>query len=192
LRTHSGWAVLIAIAGPLSSPSIVERRRIELADSRIPGSVQPYHSIEKLPLPQAEKFLNRCVEATRSLARRALKETVEILRQGGYRVARSCVLMSSARPAGALAAILASHALIHAAEGDFYRDALKDASEQCGIPPMGVRERDLLVHASLELGISVERIQQSLAELGRSLGPPWRRDEKLAAVAGWLALSGKP
>ena len=32
-------------------------------------------------------------------------------------------------------------------------------------------------------------LQQRIGELGRSLGPPWRQDEKLASLAAWIALA---
>jgi hypothetical protein len=32
-------------------------------------------------------------------------------------------------------------------------------------------------------------LQQQITELGRSLGPPWRQDEKLASLAAWIALA---
>ena len=51
-------------------------------------------------------------------------------------------------PAGAtvpaqLAAILAAHPLIHTAEGEMYRDALRLACERASLPVVGFRERDL-------------------------------------------------
>ena len=37
LRAHSGWAALVVVAGPRSSPAVVDRRRIELIDPRFRG-----------------------------------------------------------------------------------------------------------------------------------------------------------
>src|SRR5947209_4124817 len=32
LRAHSGWAALVALAGPADAPQVVDRRRIEMAE----------------------------------------------------------------------------------------------------------------------------------------------------------------
>ena len=179
---------MVAVAGPLDAPTVVDRRRIEIADRSVAGSVQPYHAVEGQPLADAKKVLDGCAAATRKLARRALQEVLKDLETNGFRAVRSGLLLSSGRPLGALAATLASHALIHTAEGEFYRDALREASEHCEIPVLGVKEREVLPQAADALALSVEDVQRTVAQIGKSLGPPWRQDEKLATVAAWLAL----
>lgn len=93
------------------------------------------------------------------------------------------LLLASGRPLPALEKVLASHALIHTAEGELFREALRAASRECGLPLAAVRERDLFARGAADLGIP-----ETLAEMGRALGPPWRQDEKFAAIAAWLAL----
>src|ERR1019366_7900541 len=56
-RVHSGWAVVVAVSGPLTSPTVTERWRIEFAAPEIPGSTQPYHAAE------GEFFRNVVMEA---------------------------------------------------------------------------------------------------------------------------------
>jgi hypothetical protein len=43
LRAHTGWAALVVVAGSKRSPAVIQRKRIELADRDVPGSMQPYH-----------------------------------------------------------------------------------------------------------------------------------------------------
>ena len=50
---HSGWAAVVAIGGTSSKPLVLARERLELADSSLAGSRQPYHAIERLPLAEA-------------------------------------------------------------------------------------------------------------------------------------------
>src|SRR5712691_293815 len=128
-RAHSGWAVLVAVAGPRPSPTVISRRRIVLADPAIPGSVQPYHAAADLAPEGAEQLINRCRNAGRWLAQQALQITLDDLKGQGYQVTACGLLLSSARPLPVLAAILASHALIHTAEGELFRDVLTYASE---------------------------------------------------------------
>ncbi len=81
---------------------------------------------------------------------------------------------------------------MHAAEGNLFRDALIRASEACGVPVVAVKEGELYAWAATELGIPAEELPHIAGELGRALGPPWRRDEKLAALVGWMALRARP
>lgn len=75
-----------------------------------------------------------------------------------------------------LATILASHALMHAAEGQLYRDALLEAAAACGLPARGVARRRAVALLTGELADAV-------ALLGTRAGHPWRKQHKLAAVA---------
>ena len=189
LRAHSGWAVVVAVAGPPRSPAVVGRWRIELADPAVVGSKQPYHAAEGLDLKEAEEFLRRCTDGTRLLARRALRAVIRDLRNRSHDVAGCGILLSSGRPATTLAATLASHALIHTAEGELFRDALIRASKYCHLAVTAVRERELYARAAAELRVHADELPGRLTELGRPIGPPWRQDEKHAALVAWLALA---
>lgn len=189
LRTHSGWAVVVAVVGPPRSLTVIDRRRIELADPGIPGSKQPYHAAEGLDLRAAERLVARCTHSTKLLARRALRAVVDDLTKNGYPVNGCGVLLASGRPTPTLAATLASHALIHTAEGELFRNAVIEASEHCHLPVTRVSERELFAHGAAELRMQVDNLQSRVADMGRLIGPPWRQDEKYAALVGWLALA---
>jgi hypothetical protein len=141
-----------------------------------------------MPLAEAEAFLDRCSAASRRMAQEAVHNAVAELAGKGYAAAGACVLLGSGRPAAGLAATLRSHPMIHTAEGDFFRDALKTACESCALPVVGVKEKELIGRAAAVLGVTADHLQLRAAELGKGLGPPWRQDEKLCAIAGWLAL----
>jgi hypothetical protein len=190
VRTHSGWAALVVLAGPRHSPAVMRRTRIELADPKIPGSKQPYHAAEPLPFKQAENLLKRCTESSRSLAWQAVRNAVDEATQTGYRIIGCGILLASGRPLPDLAAVLASHALIHSAEGELYRSVIADAGRELNLPITGVKEKELLERASATLHMTPVAMQRSLAEMGRSVGSPWRQDEKHAALVAWMALAG--
>src|SRR6266404_1628466 len=187
-RAHSGWSALVVVAAGPRSPVVVDRRRIELADAAIPGSMQPYHAAEPLTLKDAEAHIRRSVDQARLLAQRALHAAIDDVKKSGHEVVGCGILLASGRPATSLASILASHALIHAAEGELFRDALKYASQACRLPVTTVKERDLFEYAAAELRIPSGELQRRVEAMGRALGPPWRQDQKLAAVVAWLAL----
>lgn len=189
-RAHSGWAALVVVGGSRRSPGVLDRRRIELADPAIPGSKQPYHAVERLELKEAEKLVRSCVDTARRLARQALRAVVDDLRKSGHEVVGCGMLLGSGRPATTLAATLASHALIHTAEGEMFREALRHACKHWSLTVSGVREREIYERGAAELRLRVDELQGRLSELGRAIGPPWRQDEKLAALVGWLVLAG--
>jgi hypothetical protein len=187
-RSHSGWAALVAVAGAPGAPVVIERRRVQTADTVIRGSAQPYHAAKAMQLADAEAFLDRCGAAARRMAEIAVRQTVAELDIMGYAVAGACVLLGSGRPASGLAVTLRSHPMIHTAEGDFFREAIKAACESCGLPVLGVKEKEIVRQAAAALSVTVDDLQLRVAALGKSMGPPWRQDEKLCAIAGWLAL----
>lgn len=188
LRAHSGWAVLVAVAGTLTAPVVLQRRRIELTDHSIPGSRQPYHTARPMQLAKAQAFLDRCAEHSRIMAHAAIQTALHELTNQGHTVAASCILLGSGRTTTDLASILASHPAIHTAEGDFFREALRQACAFCGLALSGIKERDLLNQASGALRMSADQIDHRLSAIGKSIGPPWRQDEKLCALTGWLLL----
>jgi hypothetical protein len=189
LRAHSGWAALVAVAADGPSLEVVDRRRVEMTDPRRPRSKQPYHEAEDLPLEKAASLLDRYSRNARELAGRAVKDVVSDLRGKGYRLRGTALLLASGRPLPKLEAILASHALIHAADGEHFRDALARASEGNGLPVTRIAERDLLPRAQAALAQPAARLQAAVGGLGRGLGPPWTQDQKLAALAAWVVLA---
>ena len=188
-RAHSGWAVLVAMRDPATAPVVVQRRRLELADRRITGALQPYHAAQKMPLTEAEEFLHECDQNASSLATKALRAALVDLASRNYQVAGACLLLASGRTSSDLASTLASHAMIHTAEGEFYRSAIRRACESCGIAVTGVKEKAVRTDAAAKLGIRVEQLDKYTLELGKAIGPPWRQDEKLSAMGAWIMLT---
>ena len=188
-RAHSGWAAMVALRDPVAAPLVVQRRRVELIDKGTSCPAQPFHAAEKMALSDAESFLGECREVAEALANKALRNAMAELAAKGYSVTGSCVLLGSGRPANSLAATLASHTMIHTAEGDFFRDALKKACEYCGLGVSPIKEKQVWEHAVTTLRTSREDLECRISEMGKSIGPPWRQDEKLSALAGWIVLA---
>jgi hypothetical protein len=174
VRSHSGWAAYVVLEGSAKAPDIVARGRMVLCD----GHKQPFHEAETMPFARAEKFIAACRTTAAKLADDAIK--------GIGHVAGCCVLSASGKPLPGLVGILASHALIHSAEGAFYRDAVAEACARAKIAVSRVRERDIQMDAE-HLGAWRER----LAEFGKQFGAPWTQDEKLAALGAWLVLAAR-
>ena len=187
---HSGWAALVVVGGDARSPHVVLRQRIEMTD-RTPGAAQPYHAVEGRPLAEAGRRLDRYKESADAMAYEALQTVVEELRTRGYAPRASGILQSSGRQGDPLEAILASHALIHTADGNHFRDALAQASTRCGLDVQRVPQKTLLDRASTALGQPGPRLQATVQDLRKAVGPPWGADQKAAALVAWLLMAGE-
>ena len=69
----------------------------------------------------------------------------------GYRVEAAGILDASGRQGGSLVSILSSHALIHSADGEHFRNALAAAARRMGLAVHRVPARDLEVQAETGL-----------------------------------------
>jgi hypothetical protein len=181
-RVHSGWTAMVAVAGSSDHPLIVDRRRLEIADKSIPGTVQPYHTAKELGIARGRKFLDECRKSSTDLAVEALRRTA-----GLAGCLRAAILIASGRKSGSLEATLASHAAIHTAEGEFFREIVLNAAESRGLRVRQIKEKELFDLAAQELRRPVADLTAMLNDLGKIVGPPWRQDHKLAALAAWLA-----
>jgi len=189
IRVHSGWGALVAIAGERGAEEVIERCKITIIDPKTKGAAQPYHYVEEMELRAAERHLNKCATESRRLAFEGLSQIVTQLRDRDFHLAGCAILLSSARPLPDLDEILSSHALIHTAEGEFFREAFRKALERLEIPIAGIRERELEDHALEIFGKSAVTAQERINSLGRTVGPPWTQDEKTAALAAAIILA---
>jgi len=191
IRMHSGWGALVAVANSDGAVEVLERRRVAVTIPGTPGANQPYHFAEKLELAEAEKFLGNCFAASKRLALAAVRDVVDELRGRQYRVIGSAVLLASGRVLPPLAKILASHAVIHAAEGEFFREVFSKACADLDLSVTGVRERDLDERVKTTLGKAAARMRQQISTMGRAIGPPWTADQKTAALPALIVLASQ-
>ena len=117
VSVHSGWGAVVAIAGERGTEEVLLRRRVVIIDSKIIGSTQPYHYVAKKEISAAEKHLARCASISEQLALKSFTQLSTELAQINFVPKAAVILLSSARPLPDLQAILASHPLIHTAEG---------------------------------------------------------------------------
>jgi hypothetical protein len=178
-RAHSGWAAMVAVGGSAGEPHVVDRRRVVIADPELAGSKQPYHAAAELPFPRAKNAVQRVIHSSRGLALEAIEAALAGLGAKQHEVAACGVVLASGKPLPELGKILASHALIHTAEGELFRDVLVWAAKERGLKVAGVREKDINL-ASLP----------GIDSLGRLVGPPWTLDQKYATAVALHALGG--
>jgi len=190
VSVHSGWGAVVAMAGNQGLEEVLDRRRLVIIDPNVAGAAQPYHYVEEMEIRAAQRHLTRCATDSTRLALEALTRVSAELRDRGFRVMASAILLSSARPLPDLEEILGSHPLIHTAEGEFFRQAFRSAFEHLKIPVTGIRARDLDDCALKAFGKSAPEVHKRIDGMGRNLGAPWTIDEKTAALAAAIVLAG--
>ena len=191
-RVHSGWTALVAVCLEKGALVILARQRVHLVDTFTYEFRQPYHTAEKMLLGQAREFISRMQAEAKRHAYRAIQELEARTREQGVKLTGCGLLLASGRPLPVLDKILASHALIHTADGELFREAIVHASAQARLALSAIKERELVDRAGQAFRIKSVALLQRVTELGRPLGPPWTQDEKFATLAAWLALASKP
>jgi len=160
---HSGWAVLVVVSGSAGSPVLLDRRRVELVDASLPR--QPYHAVAEGGWP--ESVIDAVAEAASIAVGEALRSVARADALG--------VVATERRLPASLEQILASHALLHAAEGHLFERAVIEAARGAGLRIHVVEPHSIEVPAAVDA-------------LRRSVGPPWQKDHKWATTAALAAL----
>jgi len=191
MKAHSGWAALVVLGTSSGALQVVGRCRMELVEEDgASWAKQPYHAAEHLDAGDARDLVGRAVESARRIAVREMRAALKRARDAGHVVAACAVLMSDPMPGWTVDEILAVHFRMHKAEGVLFRDALARAAGACGVRLLGIPEKQLDDHANRALATPVNSLRDTIASLGKSVGPPWGRDQKDAALAAMIALQG--
>jgi hypothetical protein len=172
-KAHSGWAALVVIGISKGELSVVERTRIELIDPGETWAKQPYHAAEELPPAEARRLVQRGIDAAHRIAEREMRAFVR--RSAGHDIAGCAVLVGSPMPDWTIEQILSVHIRMHKAEGVLFPAALIAAAKACDLNVVAIPEKELA-------------LDDAVVALGKSVGPPWGKDQKSAAMAALIAL----
>jgi hypothetical protein len=159
ITVHTGWGACVVVGGTLRKPEIIGNTVIELLEG---AQRFCYHRGAEMQAAAVPEWLARVRAQALAQARSKLVQLLTPNVRIGAIVARDGDLPD---PDTALA----THMQIHLAEGLFYRDVFRDA---CQIPCR------IMPPASLDI-----------TAVGRLDTKPWSRDQKLAALAAWQAMS---
>ena len=188
-KAHSGWAAVVVVGTHDADVVVVDRRRIELVEEE--WAKQPYHAAEHLQRGAARDLVERGIEAAHRIAAQELRAAVMREQERENMVAACAVLVGTPMPDWSIEEILSVHFRMHKAEGVLFRDALVRATKACGLRLVEIPEKLLTRHAVSALGIPASGLVKQIATLGKSVGPPWGRDQKEAALAALVALQGR-
>lgn len=191
-RARSGWATLVAVQMPeddVHLPDLVLSRRINLTRHGGADEKQPYHAGADLPLDEARELIAVVTAEATSRAEQAVRDLVHELGDvDGFGIVLGSGKSFAPASYPPLEKILGAHTLLHAAEGEMFRDVMTRGAERAGLRIVGETERDLPAALAHAAGRTEAAVQQHVAVAGKHLGPPWTAQEKFAGLVAWLAL----
>ena len=186
LKAHSGWAALVVIGLLNDEYLIVDRRRIELVEQL--WQKAPYHAAEDMDPPRARRLVERGIAAARRGAVREMRAAIEREHARSNKVVACAALIVDPMPAWSVQEILAVHFRMHKAEGVLFRGVLVEAAKACKLKLVAIHEKQLNTEAGGMLRWPLGSFEEHLTKFGKSVGPPWGRDQKDAALAAMIAL----
>jgi hypothetical protein len=185
-RIKSGWAAVVLLTRPAHSPQISDVSRVELSDTRIPETRQPYHAaMGKLEIDAAK--LDARERMVRCIAGQSLATLIIGYRKKGYGIKRAALVVGSQIDP---ATIANPHIRAHALEGWLFRSAVEETLHNHGIRTDVILERDAYARVAVQSKQSNDDVRQAIQNLGpraRTRGP-WRAEQKLAALAALFVL----
>jgi hypothetical protein len=189
MKAHSGWAALVVVGTRDGDFAVVDRRRIELVEDE--WAKQPYHAAEDMEASAARALVERGIEAAQRIAVREMRAAVRREQERKNEVTACAVLVANPMPDWSVEEVLSVHFRMHKAEGVLFRDALVRATDANGLRLVAIPEKLLPKHAESALGSPMSRLAKTVMTLGKSVGPPWGKDQKDAALAAMIALQGR-
>ena len=189
VKARTGRAVLVALAGGVDRPQLVERSQMKLLPD---GAFAPYHTAHELAPEDARESVKRSIESAHLLAANGIREAARRFAKAGHELCGCAVLVGTGMPNWSTDEILAVHVRMHKAEGELFRGVLVAGARACDLEPTTIAEKSALDDAARMLGLTRARLDASLAALGKSAGPPWGKDQKEAAAAALVALERSP
>ena len=185
LRAKTARAIVVVLGGTIDAPVVLTKLEITLADPKIPATAQPYHEVMELPWEESQKAVRKSAAAIEAIARKTLARLIKELQSQGMKVRGAGIVGAKDRD---LTRIGNYHIRAHAAEGVLFRRVLDLAADANGLSRRTFSDREFEELSKAELGAQHAVVKGKLNDLGRSLAPPWRADEKQAATAAWLVL----
>jgi len=183
-RVKSGWTAAVLLTDSAHLPQLCDVQRIDLSDPRLPETRQPYHAAMGRLETDATK-INRRVDVVRRITEKSIAKLLAGYRQQNFTIKRAALVVGSQIDPRSVAN---AHIRAHALEGQLFRSVLQRSLHGHGIRTEVLLEREAYGKAAVELKESNENVRRMIQNFGREAKASWRAEQKLAAVAAWVAL----
>jgi hypothetical protein len=186
IRVKTARAIVVVLGGAPLSPEILDRRELAIWDPEVPESHQPYHAGLEVPEPESMRIVSTACKAVERSARLAFGSLCAELQRRDLEIGSVALVMASDTDPDT---IHNPHMRAHALEGRLFPHAMRKAAHARRQPCTMHLERRVFEEASSAIGLPESELKERIAQLGKSIGAPWRIDQKSACAAAWLALA---
>jgi hypothetical protein len=197
-RALKGGGVVVGVVMDADAPRAVLSSFLATAAAGDRVALEPYHVAAEMgrglhgALAEAKAVIRDGRERQSALALSGLDDIIRQLRNAGRKPVAAALLVNRAAWIGDLleySLAFADHPPV--AEGLAVRDALRFAFGRAGLEYTEMDEKSLRDFASDRLGLKPADIDLRLKSVGRTAGRPWRKEQKLACLAAWVALAAR-
>jgi hypothetical protein len=198
-RAGRGGAVVVGVAVEGGAPRVALSAFLATAAEGDRLALEPYHVAVEVAGGRAGNALAEAAAAVAegrrrqdALAAAELAASLGQLRDAGCEPIAAALLVNRA---GWLTEDLRLRHSLSAPEhppvieGLAVRDAFRFAFVRSGLPAIEMDEKSLPEAASAALGMTPAEIDGRLRDLGAAAGRPWRKEQKLACLAAWVAVT---
>jgi len=194
-RALKGGGVVVGVAADGPEPRVVLSTFLATAAEGDRFSLEPYRVAAEMGRGDPAAAAAAVAEGRKrqgELAAKGLDNLVRKLQEAGCEPAVAALLVNRAGwITDLLEYSLAWPEHVPVAEGLAVRDAFRFAIRGVGVDVTELDEKSLRDLASKDLGMSPADLDASLKALGAGVGPPWRKEQKLACLAAWVAVAAR-
>src|SRR5439155_21664702 len=163
LKARTGRAALVAVAGDVHEPQLVERSQIQLLPD---GAFAPYHAAEGLAPEDARESVRQSIAAAHRLATSGIREAARRVAEAGHELCGCAVLIGTGMPDWRTDEFLAVHVRMLKAEGALFRDVLVAGARACDLELTTLPNMSALDDARKLLGMTRARLDVPLPTVG--------------------------
>jgi hypothetical protein len=189
-RALRGGSVVVGVAMDGGEPRIALSSFLATAAEGDRLAFEPYHVAYEMVRGQGEpieKAATTVAEARRRQEILAAEKLAQIVERTGRPAVAALLINRAGWMTDLLGHGLSAPEHPPVMEGLAVREALRFACRQCGLPVVEMDEKTLHEAASIKLGRAPSEIGAALTALGASAGRPWRKEQKAACLAAWVA-----
>jgi hypothetical protein len=194
-RALKGGGVVVGVAANGSGPRVVVSTFLATAVEGDRLSLEPYRIVAEMRGGVPADAIAAVAEGRRrqgELAAAGLDKILHELQEAGYEVVAAALLVNRAGWVNDLLEYsLSWPEHVPVAEVLAVRDAFRFAIGRAGFDAAEMDEKSLPEIASMDLGLSPADLNARLKNLGVGAGRPWRKEQKLAGLAAWVAVAAR-
>ena len=194
--THMGWVTAVTVVASDQFIKVVRTERIDTGDAGDREAIEPYHvaagfrGLDRVPPPpDPQSVIRRGLKKQQRHTLRNFRKLLGDMSDLGFEIADAAILAGRGKLAASLDKVLASHAQIHIAEGNAVRQAVDTSFKQLDVRVAWLDQKSLFEKTYAVLALEEDELTTRLRSIKPEILSPWRKEERLGAIAAWLSMS---